>query len=535
MPGLRDGYRAFNAALASLYREDLLTLADKKPPFEFDGGVFDKAAQAIYDNKGFDMPMMATPEARAVVEETMRVLETAIGSGLPHEVPGTVRYALENNAFIFSGFKSFHALREVGLSLVTEKGDIKPFTDFLNDVRKINDKYNRNYLYAEYNHAVGASQMAAKWHDIEQDGDRYDLQYRTAGDDKVREEHALLHGITLPPSDPFWESYYPPNGWNCRCTAVQVRRNKYPRSNSEDAIKRGEECTAGAKKAIFRYNPGKSLELFPPKHPYNKAPKEVKNAIDGYVPAEWTPKTVKEAEKFFRDNLGVNCALDGFTSKHIEQIEAIYRSVEEHFQRFPELKKETLFVGSIRGRIKLLTEAKLKEYKKDYPDRDEETLKRWAAEWARKVGSCRNCYAYSHGFAKDMGLSGICFNTSWAGEKIEKSLQSDCKSKWHPPGCGTVKAVIDHELGHEIDRLVGLRSHKDFLSVYNEQVAKGKNDITENLSKYGTTNAAEFIAEAWSEYINNEKPRPIAAAVGMLIKKLYAKKYHSDGSSPPSR
>ncbi len=134
-----------------------------------------------------------------------------------------------------------------------------------------------------------------------------------------------------------------------------------------------------------------------------------------------------------------------------------------------------------------------------------------------------------------MGLSGICFNTSWAGEKIEKSLQSDCKSKWHPPGCGTVKAVIDHELGHEIDRLVGLRSHKDFLSVYNEQVAKGKNDITENLSKYGTTNAAEFIAEAWSEYINNEKPRPIAAAVGMLIKKLYAKKYHSDGSSPPSR
>ena len=72
MPGLRDGYRAFNAALASLYREDLLTLADKKPPFEFDGGVFDKAAQAIYDNKGFDVPMMATPEAQAVVEETMK-------------------------------------------------------------------------------------------------------------------------------------------------------------------------------------------------------------------------------------------------------------------------------------------------------------------------------------------------------------------------------------------------------------------------------------------------------------------------------
>ena len=303
MPGLLDGYRAFNAALASLYREDLLTLADKKPPFEFDGGVFDKAAQAIYDNKGFDMPMMATPEARAVVEETMRVLETAIGSGLPHEVPETLRYALENNAFIFSGFKSFHALREVGLSLVTEKGDIKPFADFLNDVRKINDKYNRNYLYAEYNHAVGASQMAAKWHDIEQDGDRYDLQYRTAGDNKVREEHALLHGITLPPSDPFWDSYFPPNGWNCRCTAVQVRRNKYPRSNSEDAIKRGEECTAGAKKAIFRYNPGKSLELFPPKHPYYKVPKKAKAAIKKMTEEEIKAKRIADLRTQLPDTL----------------------------------------------------------------------------------------------------------------------------------------------------------------------------------------------------------------------------------------
>ena len=69
-------------------------------------------------------------------------------------------------------------------------------------------------------------------------------------------------------------------------------------------------------------------------------------------------KRSKRQKKFFRDNLGVNCALDGFTSKHMEQIEAIYRSVEEHFQRFPELKKETLFVGSIRGRIKLLTRGK---------------------------------------------------------------------------------------------------------------------------------------------------------------------------------
>lgn len=527
-------YRAFSRAVEDLYASGEMTLAGggKRPDKDFDDALFDDAARKVYEDGGFDLSMLTEPQARALINETLRVIGTAVSSTLPHEVPETLRYALENNAFVFSGFKTFHTLREVGLSMITEKGDIKPFGEFLQDVRLINARYNHNYLYAEYNHALAALQMAAKWHDFEQDGDRYNLQYRTAGDDKVREEHAILDGTTLPPSDPFWDMFLPPNGWNCRCTAVQVRNNKYPASDPELAMKRGMICTEGAKKAIFRYNPGKSLQLFPPKHPYYKAPETAKKAIDGYIPAEWTPKTVKQAEQFFTDNLGVNCALDGFTAKNMEQIEAIYRSVEEHFQCFPELKKETLFVGSIRGRIKLLTEAKLQENKKKYPNMDEETLKRWATQWARKIGTCRNCYAYSHGAAKDMGLSGICFNTSWAGEKIDKSLKNDCKSKYHPPGCGTVKAVIDHELGHEMDRLTGLRSHSDFLKVHNEQIAKGRDNIIENLSEYATKNAAEFIAEAWSEYLNSEKPRAIAAAVGMLIKKIYAGKYQSARSSP---
>ena len=110
--------------------------------------------------------------------------------------------------------------------------------------------------------------MAVKWKEWEQDGDRYDLQYRTAGDDRVREEHAALDGTTLPPSDPFWDSYLPPNGWNCRCTTVQVRKGKYPRSNSEEAIARGAACTAKPKQQIFRFNPGKQEKVFPPKHPY---------------------------------------------------------------------------------------------------------------------------------------------------------------------------------------------------------------------------------------------------------------------------
>ena len=106
------------------------------------------------------------------------------------------------------------------------------------------------------------------------------LQYRTAGDERVREDHALLHETTLPASDPFWDKYYPPNGWNCRCTVVQVRKGKYPTSDPELAMLRGDNCTDGVKQRMFRYNPGKTMELFPPKHPYYKAPDDAKKTIE---------------------------------------------------------------------------------------------------------------------------------------------------------------------------------------------------------------------------------------------------------------
>ena len=235
---------------------------------DFDDSAFFDAAGMVYNAGGFDPSQLNSPEARRLIAETVKQLNTAISSGVTHEVPETVRYALENNAFIFSGFKTFHTLREVGLSLTTDKGDIKPFETFRQDVEKVNNKYNHNYLYAEYNHAVGASLMAERWQQIEADGDRYDLQYRTAQDDRVREDHAILHGTTLPPSDPFWAQYLPPNGWNCRCTAVQVRKGKYPRTDPDLAMLRGNNCTEAAKQQIFRFNPGKELKLFPDKHPY---------------------------------------------------------------------------------------------------------------------------------------------------------------------------------------------------------------------------------------------------------------------------
>lgn len=48
------------------------------------------------------------------------------------------------------------------------------------------------------------------------------MEYSSVLDTRTRPAHSVLHGIIFPADHPFWDSHYPPNGFNCRCTAVQL-------------------------------------------------------------------------------------------------------------------------------------------------------------------------------------------------------------------------------------------------------------------------------------------------------------------------
>lgn len=284
-------YTLFRQALGELYMPDHLSLKDADKP-AFNHKRFQAAARYVYNREGFSSEMLRSEPVRALIDETNRVLGSALS--VTHETPPELTAALRNNVFIFSGLKTYHSLSEVGLSLTNEDGSTKSWADFHDSVKAIDGTYNTNYLYAEYNHAVHSSQMAVKWHEWEKDGDNYNLQYRTAGDERVREAHRQLDGVTLPPSDKFWERYLPPNGWNCRCNVVQVLRGDYPQSDSDRATEIGDEYTRTPKAQMFRFNAGKTLEIFPARHPYNKAPEPARQAVEQMAVELRTPEEVVE-------------------------------------------------------------------------------------------------------------------------------------------------------------------------------------------------------------------------------------------------
>ena len=229
--------------------------------------LFSGMMKSLFKEKGseFSVGLVADPAVQEFVGAHASALDSAFEKV---EMSDAMRRRLTRSNYIFSGMKAFHELHEAFPSLLDENGDRKPFERFLNDVRGIDRTYNANYLRAEYNFVAASAEMAARWEGFMRDGDRYNLQYRTQKDDKVRPEHAALDRVTLPPSDPFWEEFYPPNGWNCRCTVVQVRKSKYPETPHDEAMRLGDGALQRDTGGMFRFNAGKEGRSVPDYNPY---------------------------------------------------------------------------------------------------------------------------------------------------------------------------------------------------------------------------------------------------------------------------
>lgn len=202
-----------------------------------------------------------------IAEKLTEALYNGFGTTLDDLSYSSAEYSLlrdmRKNVFVFSGAKTYQQTREISNNLkqlFSGKGEIKTLSDFKKAANEILVNYNQNYLTTEYNFAISQGLSANKWQEIESEKELYPmLEYSTVGDGRVRPEHAELDGIIRPVEDSFWKKYYPPNGWNCRCTVMQ--------SDSTDKTNlKGFKPSSVPE--IFKMNAGLDRIVFSKKHPY---------------------------------------------------------------------------------------------------------------------------------------------------------------------------------------------------------------------------------------------------------------------------
>lgn len=86
-------------------------------------------------------------------------------------------------------------------------------------------------------------------------------RYSAILDDRTREEHAEMHGFTAPADDPVWDRWWPPNGFNCRCTtvplsSVYIQRHRVKESRASHPARTGRMQPDPG----FRTNPQAALD-----------------------------------------------------------------------------------------------------------------------------------------------------------------------------------------------------------------------------------------------------------------------------------
>lgn len=172
---------------------------------------------------------------------------------------------MKNNLSIFSGAKTFQNVLELSSNVIVD-GEKTPFNEFKKIGLGINNRYNKDWLATEQQASFSQSQSVEKWREVTQDKEVFPyLRYSTVLDSRVRADHQDKDGIIKRVDDPFWNTWFPPNGWNCRCIVEQLEVAKVTRGN----FTKNEDPVFGA-------NVGKTGLIFPKKHPYFDVPKEFK-------------------------------------------------------------------------------------------------------------------------------------------------------------------------------------------------------------------------------------------------------------------
>ncbi len=244
-------------------------------------------------------------------------------------------------------------------------------------------------------------------------------------------------------------------------------------------------------------------------------------------------KNIQGANQYAEKTLGIKRA--EYKGLHLQVANEWNRGLTDTFNRFPEMRGKIHFTGEAHERNQIIKDVAykkiLEELERLNPGIKREVLEKHASavlkKYLHKLRIPSKAYASSWTPTDEIfgEFAGITFNRVLGKDtvKLLELLKADVAQKFHPVGCDTIRSILDHEIGHQLDNWLGLSQHKGIRQVFDDLT---KDELTEQLSKYAWDNGnankyGEFIAEAWSEYCNNPDPRPLAKKIGEYIEEAY--------------
>ncbi|WP_312310975.1 PBECR2 nuclease fold domain-containing protein [Empedobacter brevis] len=215
--------------------EHLTPIASKEPSFL--DKLNEELAKQVYNNED----SLGT-QGRLIAKEALYLvdgLKKGYGVTAGWNTPDTLTYQLmEFNLFEFSESKTEARLAAMtDLLIDKDKLQIRDENDFLKLAAEKTKDFNKEWLITERNLSISVGQNAAAYNRFMTEKDDFPyVYYQTAGDSRVRSQHAKLDGLVISLNDKTALNLWTPNGYGCRCEWLQF-------NGKPDKITSGKEIT----------------------------------------------------------------------------------------------------------------------------------------------------------------------------------------------------------------------------------------------------------------------------------------------------
>jgi SPP1 gp7 family putative phage head morphogenesis protein len=156
---------------------------------------------------------------------------------LPTRAWTDLKEGMHARAFVVAGATKDELLKDLQSSIQRAIDDGTGLAQFRKDFKQIVAKHGWSYTgdssrkgrawrtKVMFETNLSMARAAGRWEQIQRvKRTRPLLRYVAILDTHVRPDHRRWHGTVLPVDDEWWQTHYPPNGWNCRCTVMSLSR-----------------------------------------------------------------------------------------------------------------------------------------------------------------------------------------------------------------------------------------------------------------------------------------------------------------------